>query len=168
MRVFSNLLVECAARKLPLICFISSGGMQTKEGAAALFTMAVLNDRITRFVRENDLPIIMFGFGHCTGGAQASFVTHPLVQTYYITGARMPFAGQAVVERNLPYHCLLSNYLSLTEGAMAGLVAHPFSESHDSDLKTIDPDIPLPTESVEEVVDRVMSGTFSGPEPIDR
>ena len=163
---FCNLLVECAARKLPLICFISSGGMQTKEGAAALFTMAVLNDRITRFVRENDLPIIMFGFGHCTGGAQASFVTHPLVQTYYITGARMPFAGQAVVERNLPYNCLLSNYLSLTEGAMAGLVEHPFSESHDLDLKTIDPDIPLPTESVEEVVDRVMSGTFSSQSPL--
>ena len=75
---FCHLLVECAKQRLPVICFISSGGMQTKEGAAALFTMAVVNDRITRFVRDNDLPIIMFGFGHCTGGAQASFVTHPV------------------------------------------------------------------------------------------
>ena len=123
---FCHLLVECATQRLPVICFISSGGMQTKEGAGALFTMAVVNDRITRFIRDNDLPIIMFGFGHCTGGAQGSFVTHPLVQTYYFTGSRMPFAGQAVVERNLPYQCLLSNYLSLTKGSMAGLVKHPF------------------------------------------
>ena len=49
---------------------------------------------------------------------------------------------------------------------MAGLVEHPFSESHDSDLRKIDPDIPLPTESVEQVVDRVMSGTFSAQSPL--
>ena len=138
--------------------------MQTKEGAAALFTMAVINDRITRFIRDNDLPIIMFGFGHCTGGAQASFVTHPLVQTYYLSGARMPFAGQAVVERNLPYQCLLSNYLSINEGSMAGLVKHPFSEDHDVELRKIDPTIPVPTETVEQVVDRVMSGVLE-PQP---
>ena len=40
----------------------------------------------------------------------------------------MPFAGQTVVERNLPFTCLLSNYLSLTPGAMQGLVKHPFSD----------------------------------------
>lgn len=162
---FCHLLVECAKQRLPVICFISSGGMQTKEGAAALFTMAVVNDRITRFVRDNDLPIIMFGFGHCTGGAQASFVTHPLAQTYYLTGARMPFAGQAVVERNLPYQCMLSNYLSLTDGSMAGLVKHPFSEEHDVELRKIDPTIPLPTETVEQVVDRVMSGILDAEGP---
>ncbi len=163
---FCHLLVECAKQRLPVICFVSSGGMQTKEGAAALFTMAVVNDRITRFVRDNDLPIIMFGFGHCTGGAQASFVTHPLVQTYYLTGARMPFAGQAVVERNLPYHCMLSNYLSVTPDSMAGLVQHPFSPDHDEALRRIDPTIPLPTESVEQVVDRIMSGRLDGEGPI--
>jgi len=128
---FCKLLVECAVQQVPVVCFISSGGMQTKEGAAALFTMAVINDRITRFVRDNDLPIIMFGFGDCTGGAQASFVTHPLVQNYYFSGASMPFAGQTVVGRNLPYTCMLSNYLSVTPGAMRGLVKHPFSEDLD-------------------------------------
>ena len=163
---FCQLLVECAKQRLPVICFVSSGGMQTKEGAAALFTMAVVNDRITRFVRDNDLPIIMFGFGHCTGGAQASFVTHPLAQTYYLTGARMPFAGQAVVERNLPYQCMLSNYLSTTPGSMAGLVRHPFSENHDDELRRIDPTIPLPTETVEQVVERVMSGRLDAEGPI--
>lgn len=163
---FCQLLVECAKQRLPVICFISSGGMQTKEGAAALFTMAVVNDRITRFIRDNDLPIMMFGFGHCTGGAQASFVTHPLAQTYYLSGARMPFAGQAVVERNLPYQCLLSNYLSLNEGSMAGLVKHPFSEDHDVELRKIDPTIPVPTETVEQVVDRVMSGVLEAERPL--
>ncbi len=163
---FCHLLVECAKKRLPVVCFISSGGMQTKEGANALFTMAVVNDRITRFVRDNDLPIIMFGFGHCTGGAQASFVTHPLAQTYYFSGARMPFAGQTVVERNLPYKCLLSNYLSLTEGSMRGLVKHPFAEGQDEGLREIDPAIPLPTETVEQVVDRIMSGSLTAQGPV--
>lgn len=163
---FCNLLVECATQRLPVICFISSGGMQTKEGAAALFTMPVVNDLITRFIIENDLPIIMFGFGHCTGGAQASFVTHPLVQTYYLSGTRMPFAGQAVVERNLPYHCMMSNYLSLSKGSMAGLVKNPFSIEHDKELQKIDPTIPLPTESVEQVIDRVMDGILDASGPV--
>ena len=163
---FCKLLVECAIQRLPVICFVSSGGMQTKEGAAALFTMAVVNDRITRFVRDNDLPIIMFGFGDCTGGAQASFVTHPLVQTYYFTGTSMPFAGQAVVESNLPFTCLLSNYLSVTPGSMNGLVKHPFADQLDDELRSVDPEIPLPTETVEEVVDRIMSGTLTAAQPI--
>jgi beta-glucanase (GH16 family) len=60
--------------------------MQTKEGAGALFSMPAVNDRITRFVRETGQPVLCFGFGDCTGGAQASFVTHPLVQTYYFSG----------------------------------------------------------------------------------
>ena len=163
---FCDLLVECARKRLPVICFISSGGMQTKEGAAALFTMAVINDRVTRFVRDNDLPIIMFGFGDCTGGAQASFVTHPLAQTYYFTGSSMPFAGQAVVERNLPFTCLLSNYLSLTSGAMRGLVKHPFATELDQELRAVDPAIPLPTETIEQVVDRIMVGSLAAAEPI--
>ncbi len=163
---FCHLLVECAIQRLPVICFISSGGMQTKEGAVALFTMAAVNDRITRFVRDNDLPIIMFGFGDCTGGAQASFVTHPLVQTYYFTGSSMPFAGQAVVERNLPFTCLLSNYLSVRPGAMRGLVKHPFAEDLDQELRHVDPAIPLPTENVEQVVDRIMSGVLTAAEPV--
>jgi acetyl/propionyl-CoA carboxylase alpha subunit/biotin carboxyl carrier protein len=163
---FCKLLVECAIQRLPVICFISSGGMQTKEGAFALFTMAVVNDRITRFVRDNDLPIIMFGFGNCTGGAQASFVTHPLVQTYYFTGTKMSFAGQAVVESNLPYTCLLSNYLSQTEGAMRGLVKHPFAENLDKELREVDPALPLPTETVEQVIDRIMSGVLTAAEPV--
>jgi acetyl/propionyl-CoA carboxylase alpha subunit len=161
-----KLLVECATQRIPVVCFVSSGGMQTKEGAAALFTMAVVNDRITRFVRDNDLPIIMFGFGDCTGGAQASFVTHPLVQTYYFSGTSMPFAGQAVVESNLPFTCLLSNYLSVRSGSMRGLVVHPFAEGLDEELRKVDPAIPLPTETVEQVVDRIMAGILVAREPI--
>ena len=163
---FCKLLVECAVQRLPVICFISSGGMQTKEGAAALFTMAVVNDRITRFVRDNDLPIVMFGYGDCTGGAQASFVTHPLVQTYYFSGASMPFAGQTVVERNLPFTCLLSNYLSQTAGSMQGLVRHPFSDSLDDHLRGVDPSVPVPVESVTEVIDRIMAGRLEAAAPL--
>ena len=162
---FCKLLVECATQRLPVICFISSGGMQTKEGAAALFTMAVVNDRITRFIRDNDLPIIMFGFGDCTGGAQASFVTHPLAQTYF-SGTSMPFAGQTVVESNLPFTCLMSNYLSVKSGSMSGLVQHPFADDLDTKLREVDPHLPVPTESVEQVVDRIMTGTLQAAAPV--
>jgi acetyl/propionyl-CoA carboxylase alpha subunit len=153
---FCRLLVECAKRRLPVIAFISSGGMQTKESAGALFPMAVLNDRITRFVRETGLPVLCFGFGDCTGGAQASFVTHPLVQTYYWAGTNMPFAGQIVVPEHLPCAATLSNYLSREPGAMRGLVKHPFYEALDDALRAIDPTIPTPRESVEEVIGRVL------------
>jgi len=163
---FCKLLVDCAEQHLPVICFISSGGMQTKEGAGALFSMAAVNDRLTRFVRDHDLPIIIFGFGDCTGGAQASFVTHPLVQTYYFSGTTMPFAGQIVVQSNLPLNSTLSNYLSQVDGAMQGLVQHPFHPELDEALRMIDPDIPLPHESVGEVVSRVLSGVLSQKRPV--
>ena len=153
---FCKLLVECARRELPVIAFISSGGMQTKEGAGALFPMAILNDRITRFVRETGQPVLCFGFGDCTGGAQASFVTHPLVQTYYFSGSNMPFAGQIVVTEHLPFIATLSNYLSREPGAMQGLVKHPFHESLDEVLRAIDPMVPVPRETAQEVIDRVL------------
>jgi acetyl/propionyl-CoA carboxylase alpha subunit/acetyl-CoA carboxylase alpha subunit len=163
---FCRLLVECAEQHLPVVCFISSGGMQTKEGAGSLFSMAAVNDRITRFVRDHDLPVIVFGFGDCTGGAQASFVTHPLVQTYYLSGTSMPFAGQIVVPSNLPLNSILSNYLSVVAGAMQGLVQHPFLPELDKELRHIDPEIPVPQESVIDVVARVLSGVFSQQRPV--
>jgi acetyl/propionyl-CoA carboxylase alpha subunit/acetyl-CoA carboxylase alpha subunit len=158
---FCKLLVECARLNRPVVCFISSGGMQTKEGAAALFSMAVVNDRITRFVRDNDLPIIVFGFGDCTGGAQASFVTHPLVQTYYFSGTNMPFAGQIVVPSYLPSTATLSNYLSVSSDAMDGLVKHPMFDDLDSRLKAIDPGIPVARYSVNDVLGRVLKGVVA-------
>ncbi|QLE84183.1 ATP-grasp domain-containing protein [Shewanella sp. Scap07] len=154
---FSALLIECAKRKLPVICFISSGGMQTKEGAAALFSMAVVNDRITRFIRDNELPVLMFGYGDCTGGAQASFVTHPLVQTYYLSGTNMPFAGQMVVPAYLPSTSTLSNYLSKVPGAMNALVTNPFSTTIDDQLSSIDPLMPKPTAQIEDVIGNALS-----------
>jgi acetyl/propionyl-CoA carboxylase alpha subunit/acetyl-CoA carboxylase alpha subunit len=157
---FCKLLLTCARLNLPVVCFISSGGMQTKEGAGALYSMSIVNDRITRFIRDNNLPIICFGFGDCTGGAQASFVTHPLVQTYYFSGTNMPFAGQIVVPSYLPSTATLANYLSRTDGAMKGLVKHPFNAEIDEELKSIDPQIPLPQESVEEVIHRVIGGVL--------
>lgn len=155
---FCSLLVVCAQKRLPVVCFVSSGGMQTKEGAAALFSMAAVNDRITRFVRDNELPIVIFGFGDCTGGAQASFVTHPLVQTYYFSGTNMPFAGQMVVSSYLPSTSTLANYLYQVPGSMQGLVKHPFAETLDDELRAIDRNIPIPVSTVETVVARALEG----------
>ena len=162
---FCKLLVHCARRRLPVVCFISSGGMQTMEGAGALFSMAAVNDRITRFVRDFDLPVIVFGFGDCTGGAQASFVTHPLVTTCYMSGASIPFAGQIVVSSYLPSDSHIANYLSAVPGAMRALVKHPLLPDLDAELRTIDPTIPIPRETVQDVVLRVMAGTLEEERP---
>jgi len=149
-----------------VVCFISSGGMQTKEGAGALFSMAAVNDRITRFVRDHDLPVIIFGYGDCTGGAQASFVTHPLVQTYYFSGTSMPFAGQIVVSSNLPLKSILSNYLSVTPGSMQGLVEHPFYPELEENLAQVDAEIPHPKGTVEQVIAGILSGGLEEQRPI--
>ena len=162
---FCRLLVHCAEQRLPVVCFISSGGMQTKEGAGALFSMAAINDRLTRFIRDHEMPVIVFGYGDCTGGAQASFVTHPLVQTYYFSGTSMPFAGQIVVPSNLPSDSILSNYLWSEPGAMQGLVKHPFLPDLDDTLRAIDPEIPVPEDSVVEVVRLVMAGVLDRQAP---
>ena len=153
-----DLMVTCAEQKLPLVCFVSSGGMQTKEGASSLFSMAIVNDRITRFVCETGLPVIVFGFGDCTGGSQASFVTHPLVRTYYLSGADLPFAGRVVVPSFLPSMCTVSNYLVKNEGAMHGLVKHPFAEDLDDQLRKIDPDIVIPKDTIEDVLTSNLEG----------
>ena len=158
---FCKLLVFCAERRLPVVCFISSSGMQTMEGAGALFSMAAVNDRITRFVRDFDLPVIVFGYGDCTGGAQASFVTHPLVHTCYFSGASIPFAGQIVVPSYLPADSHLANYLSEVRGAMSALVKHPFLPDLDDALRRVDPAIPVPRETVEDVFARVMAGAVA-------
>lgn len=153
------LLVECAKRGLPIVGFVSSGGMQTKEGPTSLFSMAITNDRISHFISETGLPVVIFGFGDCTGGSQASFVTHPLVHTYYFSGTDMPFAGRVVVPSFLPSMATTSNYLAKTPGAMQGLVKHPFHEGLDEKLREVDPAIAIPDTTIGEVVSEVLAGT---------
>ncbi len=155
-----RLLDECARLKLPVVMFISSAGMQTKEGAGSLFSMSIINDRLTRFIKDIDLPVICFGFRDCTGGAQASFVTHLLVRTYYFSGCQMPFAGQLVVESHLPAHSTLANYLSKNTESMDGLVANPFDDGLDERLREIDPEIPTAQHEVRDIISRVLAGEY--------
>ena len=163
-----RLLVECADKKLPLVMLINSGGMQTKEGAGALFSMAVLNARLNRFIRDYDLPVLCFGLRDCTGGAQASFVTHNLVKTYYLSGAVMPFAGKRVTPAYLPAESIVANYLSLVPGSMDGLVENPFDPHLDRALAEIDPNIPLPSESAAEVIARILRGEYAAQPPSEK
>lgn len=156
-----SLLVDCVDKGLPVVCFVSSGGMQTKEGPSSLFSMAIVNDRITNFIAETGLPVMIFGFGDCTGGSQASFVTHPLVHTYYFSGTDMPFAGRVVVPSFLPSMATTSNYLANNPGAMQGLVKHPFAEGLDEKLKAVDSEIALPTQTIGDVVSNVIEGVVS-------
>ena len=148
------LFLHCAEHKLPVICLISSGGMQTKEGANALFSMPVVNQAISQFREFTGLPVIMFGYGDCTGGAQASFVTHPEARTYYLSCTNMPFAGQRVVPDYLPVPHTLSNYLTRKQDSMTALVKNPFVADLDKKLRAVDPDIPLPSQTIDEVLAR--------------
>lgn len=159
-----RLMVECAVRKLPLVMFISSGGMQTKEGAGALFSMSILNNRITRFVKDFDLPVLCFGYRDCTGGAQASFVTHRLAKTFYLSGAVIPFAGQRVVPSHLPADAILANYLNEKEGAMEGLVYNPFDVGLEEKLREIDEAIAIPQESIAQAIARTLRGEYQQPD----
>ena len=88
-------------------------------------------------------------------------MTHPLVHTYYFSGTSMPFAGQIVVPSYLPLDSILSNYLITTPGAMQGLVKHPFYTDLDQELREIDPDIPIPSDSVLDVIAGVMEGSLT-------
>ena len=78
----------------------------------------------------------------------------------------MPFAGQIVVSSNLPLKSILANYLSSTPGSMQGLVKHPFYEDLDQQLRKVDAGIPAPQETVEDVVERVLSGGSAVQRPI--
>ncbi|MBT8114466.1 MAG: hypothetical protein KJP04_03755, partial [Arenicella sp.] len=155
------LIVDCAQQGLPIVAFVSSGGMQTKEGPMALFSMAIANDRLTNFISETGLPVVVFGFGDCTGGSQASFVTHPLVHTYYFSGTDMPFAGRVVVPSFLPSMATTSNYLASTPGAMQGLVKHPLAEGLDEKLREVDPEVEIPQDTISDIMERVLAGTAS-------
>lgn len=146
------LLQYCRERKLPVVALVSSGGMQTKEGAGALFSMGAVNSEITRYKQALDQSILMVGFGDCTGGAQASFVTHPDAETWYVSGANIPFAGQIVVPSYLPTRVTLANYLIEKEGAMAGLIQNPFSPDFDQALLEIDGNIAVPSMSLSELL----------------
>ena len=155
------LMIDCAKQGLPIVAFVSSGGMQTKEGPNSLFSMAITNDRLTHFISEIGLPVVVFGFGDCTGGSQASFVTHPLVHTYYFSGADIPFAGRVVVPSFLPSMATTANYLVNVPGAMQGLVKHPLAVGLDEKLLEVDSAIGIPSDTISDVVGRVLAGTAS-------
>ena len=63
-----RLLLECAEQHHRW-CVLYRRAECNEKGAGAPFSMAAVNDRITRFVRDHDLPMIVFGYGDCTGGA---------------------------------------------------------------------------------------------------
>ena len=86
--------------------------------------------------------------------APHEFCHAPIVQTYYWSGTSMPFAGQIVVPSNLPLRSIMSNYLSANEGAMQGLVRHPFYPTIDESLRGVDATIPVADETVDDVMTR--------------
>jgi acetyl/propionyl-CoA carboxylase alpha subunit/acetyl-CoA carboxylase alpha subunit len=146
------LIEHCHEESIPLVGVFSSGGMQTKEGAGSLFAMAAVNEALTQFRQETGLPVLMIGFGDCTGGAQASFVTHPLAETWYVSGANIPFAGQIVVPTYLPSTCTLANYLGKKAGTMKGLLSHPFADSFDQRLLEIDVELKQPDCTIQDML----------------
>ena len=78
----------------------------------------------------------------------------------------MPFAGQIVVPSNLPLRSIMSNYLSANEGAMQGLVKHPFYPTIDESLRGVDATIPVADETVDEVMTRILQGRLVNQRPV--
>ena len=78
----------------------------------------------------------------------------------------MPFAGQIVVPSNLPLRSIMSNYLSANEGAMQGLVKHPFYPTIDESLRGVDASIPVADETVDEVMSRILQGRLVNQRPV--
>ncbi|MFC3150911.1 biotin carboxylase N-terminal domain-containing protein [Litoribrevibacter euphylliae] len=157
-----RLLERASVAGIPVIGLVSSAGMQTKEGASALFSMAVVNEAISRFTEAGGRMMII-GYGDCTGGAQASFVTHPNVDTYYLSGTNLPFAGQVVVPEHLTLQATLSNYLTERRWGdndrlvMRGLIRHPFFAGLDRRLKEIDPSLTLCELNLNDVLETWLS-----------
>ncbi len=154
---FARAFSAFGQKNIPVIMFISSGGMQTKEGTGSLFTMSIANDVINKYMEYTSLPVICFAFRDCTGGAQASFVTHPSIYTFYLSGTELPFAGARVVPEPLPYPCRLSNYLVTKPGAMSGLVKNPFDLFLDSEfIRLGDPELKIPTLKIQDVISKLL------------
>ncbi len=147
-----RLLDYAAKSRYPVVGLICSAGMQTKEGPAALFSMAVVTDAISRFRHQCGLPLLVVGYGDCTGGAQASLVTHPDVETWYLSGTNMPFAGRIVVPDYLPVSATLANYLCADPLSMRGLLRHPLAPGLDEALAAIDPRIGLPQQDLSDML----------------
>ena len=126
----------------------------------ALFSMAAVNDRITRFVRDHDLPVIMFGFVTALGLVKPA-VTHPLVHTYYFSGTDMPFAPIGFVEP--ASSSTLSNYLRWCQGD-GRLGSAPVLRQPDDEL-CADPEIPVPKKRLRKWC-AVMAGVFSQTQPV--
>jgi len=81
-------------RKLPVICLFRLGGMQTKEGAAALVSQwPVVNGPMTRFIRDNEFTVWCLVFATCSRWCQAEFwLPHPLPKLTICLAPNMPFS----------------------------------------------------------------------------
>jgi len=44
-------------------------------------------------------------------------------------------------------------------------VQHPFAPNLDAELRKVDPEIPVPVETIVQVVDRIMAGRLGGDAP---
>ena len=131
------LLEECSKKHLPVVFFLSTGGMNTKDGVGGLESMAVNDMQITEFRKTTKLPIVMIGYGNSVGGTQAAHMTHPDVITTYLTGTDILFAGQAVVPENLPQTCRLADLLATRPNCKFTLLDNPFQTNMADGLEAI-------------------------------
>jgi len=117
-------LETAAARKTPVVLFVSSGGARMQEGILSLMQMPRTTVAVLR-LREAGLPFIVVFTNPTTGGVTASYA---MLGDVHIAepGALIGFAGPRVIEQTirekLPKGFQRSEYLY--EHGMVDMVVH--------------------------------------------
>lgn len=121
-------LIEASETDTPIVMFLNTGGMNVKEGAQSLMSMAVMNQAVISYYYKTNRKPLLFGYGNLMGGTDASLFNSPYVDNYLLENTNQLFAGQEVVPEYLPLSCRMSNLTSVNSEKMQGLVVNTFIE----------------------------------------
>ncbi len=95
----TQLIEECARRKLPVVIVTTSGGARMEEGMIALMQMVKTSAAVERFGRLG-LPLVSILTDPTTGGVSASYGFQADI-IIAETGAAIGFAGRRVIDQTI-------------------------------------------------------------------
>lgn len=95
----TQLVEECARRKVPCVIVTTSGGARMEEGMIALMQLAKTSSAVERF-SQLGLPLITILTDPTTGGVSASFGFQADI-VIAETGAAIGFAGRRVIDQTI-------------------------------------------------------------------
>ena len=120
---FSKAAMECINKKIPLICFSSSGGARMQEGLISLMQMAKTALAVN-LIDENKIPFISVLTNPTMGGVSASFAFLGdiiIAEPHSLVGFAGPRVIEQTVKKTLPEGFQKSEFL-LEHGAIDAIV----------------------------------------------